>query len=108
MIRARRAALTRALDERLPGWCYTLPAGGLFVWVELPAPISTALSLAANRRGLQVVPGPRFAAAGLLERHLRLPFTLAPEHLERAVEILAELTPGEVGDRAEERLEYVA
>lgn len=108
VIRARRAALTGALDEHLPGWRYTRPAGGLFVWVQLPAPVSTALALAADRRGLYVVPGPRFAAAGLLERHLRLPFTLAPTELERAVEILAELTPGEVGDAPDTRLEYVA
>ena len=108
VIRARRAALTRALDERLPGWRYTRPAGGLFVWVELPEPISTSLSVEAARRDLFITPGPRFAAAGLLERHLRLPFTLAPEQLERAVEILAELTPGEAGERLGERLEYVA
>ncbi|MBV9943367.1 MAG: PLP-dependent aminotransferase family protein [Solirubrobacterales bacterium] len=108
VVRARRAALTLALDERLPTWRYLPPQGGLFVWVELPAPVSTALSLAADRRGLQLVPGPRFAAAGVLERHLRLPFTLAPEKLQSAVEILAELTPGEVAARAGERLEYVA
>jgi hypothetical protein len=29
----------------------------------------------------------------VLERHLRLPFTLAPDQLERGVKILASLTP---------------
>jgi DNA-binding transcriptional MocR family regulator len=93
LIRVRRAALARALEERLPAWRYALPPGGLYVWTELPEPISTSLSLEAAQHGLNITPGPRFAAAGLLERHLRLPFTLAPDQLERAVEILAELTP---------------
>jgi DNA-binding transcriptional MocR family regulator len=108
IIRLRRAALALALDERLPEWRYVLPPGGLFVWTELPSPISTSLSLAASRRGLHITPGPRFAAGGLLERHLRLPFTLAPEQLERAVGILAELIPGEAGDAAGAKLAYVA
>lgn len=98
VIRIRRAALARALDEFLPEWRYALPAGGLFIWARLPEPISTSLALEAGRRDLQLTPGPRFAAAGVLEHHLRLPFTLAPEQLERAVRILAELTP--TGDRA--------
>jgi DNA-binding transcriptional MocR family regulator len=98
VIRIRRAALARALDEFLPEWSYALPAGGLFIWARLPEPISTSLALEASRRDLQLTPGPRFAADGLLEHHLRLPFTLAPEQLERAVRILAELTPS--GDRA--------
>jgi DNA-binding transcriptional MocR family regulator len=98
VIRLRRAALARALDEYLPEWSYSLPAGGLFIWARLPEPISTSLALEASRRDLQLTPGPRFAADGLLEHHLRLPFTLAPEQLERAVRILAELTPS--GDRA--------
>jgi DNA-binding transcriptional MocR family regulator len=93
LIRTRRAALTRALDELLPAWSYRLPPGGLFLWAELPDAISTNLSLEAARHHLYLTPGPRFAAAGLLERHLRLPFTLAPDQLVRAVEILAELTP---------------
>ena len=93
LIRTRRAALAQALDERLPAWRYMLPPGGLFLWAELPDPISTSLSLEASRHDLYIAPGPRFAAAGLLERQLRLPFTLAPDQLERAVEILAELTP---------------
>jgi DNA-binding transcriptional MocR family regulator len=93
VIRVRRAALVDALDAELPGWRYTRPAGGLYIWAELPAPISTSLALEAAQRDVHLTPGPRFAAAGLLERHLRLPFTLAPRQLERAVEILAELTP---------------
>jgi DNA-binding transcriptional MocR family regulator len=86
-----------------------LPPGGLYLWTELPEPISTSLSLEAARHGLNITPGPRFAAAGLLERNLRLPFTLAPDQLERGIEILAELTPGRVGARPPRALAgYVA
>jgi hypothetical protein len=81
----------------------------LFIWAELPDPISTSLSLEAGRRDLLVTPGPRFAAAGVLERHIRLPFTLSPWQLERAVEVLAELTPGKVDRKAPRSLAgYVA
>jgi DNA-binding transcriptional MocR family regulator len=109
LIRVRRAALARAIDRRLPEWRYSLPPGGLYLWSELPEPSSTSLSLEAARHGLLITPGPRFAAAGLLERHLRLPFTLAPDQLERAVEILAELSPGMAEDRPPRALAgYVA
>jgi DNA-binding transcriptional MocR family regulator len=109
LIRTRRAALARALDERLPEWRYVLPPGGLYLWTELPGPISTSLSIEAARHELYVTPGPRFAAAGLLERHLRLPFTLAPDQLERGVAILAQLSPTRDGERAPAALAgYVA
>jgi DNA-binding transcriptional MocR family regulator len=109
VIRIRRGALADALDARLPDWRYSLPAGGLFLWAELPAPIATGLALEAAARDLQLSPGPRFAAAGLLERYVRLPFTLAPWQLERAVSILAELTPAQTTRPARARLaQYVA
>jgi DNA-binding transcriptional MocR family regulator len=108
VIRRGRDALAGALDQRLPEWRYALPAGGMFLWAELPEPISTSLSLAAAEQDLQLTPGPRYAAAGVLERHLRLPFTLAPAQLERAVEILAGLTPEMAGEPAAEGLAYVA
>ena len=95
VIRTRRAALADALDVHLPAWRYELPAGGLYIWAELPGPISTSVALEASSRDVHLTPGPRFAAAGLLERHLRLPFTLSPPQLERAVQILAEVTPRE-------------
>lgn len=93
MIRLRRAALTAALDAHLPEWDYSWPSGGLFLWARLPRPVSTRLAIEARGHDLQLTPGPRFGAAGLLERHMRLPFTLAPERLERAVAMLAQLTP---------------
>ncbi|MGZ4317270.1 MAG: aminotransferase-like domain-containing protein, partial [Gaiellaceae bacterium] len=89
LLRARRSALADALDEHAPAWKYTRPHGGLFLWVELPTPSATSLALRARERGVHFTPGPRFGAAGLLDRYLRLPFTLPPDQLHRAVEILA-------------------
>jgi len=94
MLRARRSALVDALDEHAPAWKYSQPHGGLFLWVELPSPTATGLSVRARERGVHFTPGPRFGAAGLLDRYLRLPFTLPPDQLRRAVEILA----SEAGD----------
>ena len=89
LLRARRSALMEALDEHAPAWKYSLPHGGLFLWVELPSPTATSLSVRARERGVHFTPGPRFGAAGLLDRYLRLPFTLPPDQLRRAVEVLA-------------------
>jgi DNA-binding transcriptional MocR family regulator len=108
LIRTRRAALAAAIDQRLPAWRYVWPAGGLYLWAELPGPLSTSLSLQAREHGVQLTPGPRYAAAGVLERHIRLPFALAPLQLERAVAILAELTPGGKLTEASGGLAYVA
>jgi DNA-binding transcriptional MocR family regulator len=109
IIRPRRAALIGALEQQLPSWRFARPSGGLFLWAALPEPISTSLSIQARDHDLQLTPGPRFGAAGLLERRLRLPFTLAPEQLERAVSLLARLAPTTAAVEAEERAAgYVA
>jgi DNA-binding transcriptional MocR family regulator len=109
MIRLRRAALADALAADLPQWSFAMPTGGLFVWAELPDAISTSLAVRAAEHGLQITPGPRFGAAGLLERYIRLPFTLPPEQLERAVAILAHAAPAAAVSRpSEARLSYVA
>ncbi len=89
LLRARRSALMDALDEHAPAWKYSRPRGGLFLWVELPSATATSLSVRARERGVHFTPGPRFGAAGLLDRYLRLPFTLPPDQLRRAVEVLA-------------------
>jgi DNA-binding transcriptional MocR family regulator len=89
LLRERRSALIEALDHHAPAWTYSRPHGGLFLWVELPSPTATSLSVRARERGVHFTPGPRFGAAGLLDRYLRLPFTLPPDQLRRAVEVLA-------------------
>lgn len=86
---ASRAALVSTLAQELPSWQFRMPAGGLSLWCELPRPVSSALTGAAQRHGVQLAAGPLFAPEGGLERFLRLPFTQAPETLADAVTRLA-------------------
>lgn len=85
----RRDALLAALSAHFPGWQAHAPQGGLSLWVELDAPISTALAVLAAQLGVVLVPGSRFGVEGTLERFLRLPFTLPAERLTEAVARLA-------------------
>ncbi len=90
-VRPRRDALLAALARELPGWRVSAPQGGLSLWAELDAPLSTPLSVLARSAGVQIVPGSRFGADGTLERYLRLPYTQPAEVLERAVTRLREV-----------------
>ncbi|KRE43538.1 MocR-like transcription factor YczR [Knoellia sp. Soil729] len=80
-----RDALATALRHRLPQFTFVLPSGGLSLWVELPEPMATEVTLAAEEEGLLIASGPRFAAAGGLDRWIRLPYVLSPEELVEAV-----------------------
>ncbi len=92
LIRHRRALLRTLLAEHLPDWqpCNTtLPSGGLSMWMRLPAPMSSALSAAASRLGVDIPPGPRFGVDGTLERYIRVPYALPDDQLAQAVPLLA-------------------
>jgi DNA-binding transcriptional MocR family regulator len=89
MFSAQRDALAAALGRELPEWRFTVPGGGLAIWVELDAAVSTALAVAAGRQGVRLAPGPRFGVDGTLERFLRLPFVLPAEELDDAVTRIA-------------------
>lgn len=96
LIAARRAGLAtgrdvlaEALRARLPEWRFTVPEGGLTIWAELDAPVSSALARSAEAHGVRLAPGPRFGLDGTLERFVRLPFTLPPVDLAGAVERIA-------------------
>lgn len=86
---AGRTALERSVAA-LPGVTMPRVAGGLSAWADLGEPVSTALSLAAQDRGLRVPAGPRFSASGVHERFIRLPITLAPDDVLAGMSILAE------------------
>ena len=91
-LRVQRDALAAAVDDRLPGWNYVLPAGGLSLWCALPAGTSsTELVAAARSRGLLLAPGPRFGTGHLFDDHQRVPFTRPVSELTAAVNILATL-----------------
>lgn len=85
----RRDALLAALARELPTWRSPVPQGGLSLWVELDAPLSTPLTMLAGQAGVVVVPGSRFGVDGTLERFLRLPYSLPADRLDEAVRRLA-------------------
>src|SRR4051794_5330575 len=70
-LRPQRDALITALADALPDWRVTVPQGGLSLWAELPAALSTPLTMLAAQAGVVVVPGSRFGVDGTLERFLR-------------------------------------
>jgi DNA-binding transcriptional MocR family regulator len=92
-LRAQRDHLAGLLAGT--GWTYTVPDGGLSLWLRLCG-TTTAADLAARaaRRGLAVTPGPLYAADRVtLAHHLRLPFTATPDVLTRAVALLRQCAP---------------
>jgi DNA-binding transcriptional MocR family regulator len=109
-LRDRRAALVAALAEHAPEWRFQTPDGGLSLWVELDAPVATALARGAERMDVRIAAGPRFGVDGTLERFVRLPYTLPEGDLVDAVRRLASVRRTlELGDRRDwARLSVVA
>ena len=93
VLREGRDAAVDALSAALPEWSVPRPAGGVSLWIELDAPLSSAIVMDARSRGLLLSAGPRFSVDGGHDRHLRLPFTAPADDLRRAVAILADAWP---------------
>ena len=70
---ASRAAMERALPDALPGATWRTPAGGLWLWVQLPGRTAGLLADAAEAEGLLITPGTQFAATHGHDRFVRLP-----------------------------------
>jgi DNA-binding transcriptional MocR family regulator len=95
VVLARRAELAAARDhlvgrlgDAFPNWRPSRPTGGLSLWVDLGAPVSSRLVGAARRQGVLLAAGPRFGLAGAFERYLRVPYTLRHDRVEPALERL--------------------
>ncbi|MBF6574231.1 MocR-like transcription factor YczR [Nocardia farcinica] len=91
-LRSQRAALLDAIAEELPDWRVQPGAGGMSVWAQLPAPVSTALAATAPNHGVLLAAGPRFGVQGAFERFLRLPYTHGEPELRLAVKGIAAAT----------------
>jgi 2-aminoadipate transaminase len=101
--KAQRDAMRAALDQHLPPGCrFTVPAGGMFFWVELPPALdATALLPQAVAAGMAFVPGAPFYCLAPRNNTLRLSFvTVAPPQIEQAVAALGRVLAAAIGGQA--------
>jgi DNA-binding transcriptional MocR family regulator len=87
--RENREALVAALQDRLPDWEFTVPHGGLTLWVRTGGLSGSRIADAGERIGVRVPAGTRFGVDGAFEGYVRLLFTLADPLVEEAVARLA-------------------
>lgn len=92
----RRDAMLAALSRHFPSTArWTRPKGGMFIWVELPTQIDTAvlLSTAVEEELVAFVPGYAFAVPGHPAPHsMRLNFSnCTPELIEEGIARLGRL-----------------
>ena len=86
--RDSREALRASLQQHLPESRLHHVAGGVAAWIDLDAPVSSALTIAARARGLLIGAGPWFGLHGEFERNIRIPITASPDDIGRAIDIL--------------------
>lgn len=87
---ASRAAMLERLPAAVPGARWTVPSGGLSLWVQLPEPRSRELAAAARDHDLLLSPGPQFALHHGLESFLRLPYKDPAEVVAEAMRRLSD------------------
>jgi DNA-binding transcriptional MocR family regulator len=85
----RFQVLTELLTELLPSWTWDAPAGGLSLWIRLPAGNATHFAHFAAQEGVTVIPGSMMSAVANHDDHLRLPYVSEPPLLEEGVRRLA-------------------
>ncbi|WP_157248313.1 PLP-dependent aminotransferase family protein [Nonomuraea typhae] len=83
-LRTQRDHLAARLREH-EDWTFTLPEGGLTLWLRTR---TDTLVQQAALAGLDLLPGPAFSPNGTLTHWLRLPYTAPPATLDRAVDRL--------------------
>lgn len=81
LYKSQCAAMLAAMAQHMPeGVAWNTPAGGMFIWVRLPAGMSAAELLPhAVSHNVAFVPGAAFYAEGADQRTLRLSFVTASE-----------------------------
>ena len=85
----RRRVVTDALARHLPEWGWTMPQGGLALWVHLPDADGMAFSRLAAEHGVIVRPGSLASPVGGYRDHIRIAYGASPDQLVAGVERLA-------------------
>ncbi len=97
-----------ACEQFLPeGSGFTRPEGGMSLWVELPAPLDARDLLARTQeQGVNFLPGNYFSTTRGYEHCLRLSFGgLAPEVIEKGIQILGNAAARELADATRKAFE---
>ncbi|HSJ50740.1 MAG TPA: PLP-dependent aminotransferase family protein [Actinomycetota bacterium] len=89
LVRSRRHELESLLREQLPEWSWERPAGGLCLWVRIPAGDALSFSQVASQHGVALVAGPMTSVDGRFADRIRLPYVLEPEEMREGVRRLA-------------------
>ncbi|GAA4869411.1 PLP-dependent aminotransferase family protein [Kitasatospora terrestris] len=84
-LRSSARALAAELHRQLPDWRFTMPPGGLALWVGTAGVSGGALARAGERVGVRLAAGTRFGVDGAFENYLRIPLTVPPAGAEAAV-----------------------
>ena len=97
-LRSQRDSLLRAITRYFPpGTCVSRPAGGYFLWVQLPpgSPDTVELMHRALDVGVSLAPGALFSHDGRLGANLRLNYGHPwSAQLEQAVQVIGRLAAG--------------
>lgn len=75
--RDNRSDVVSALRRHVPDWEFTVPRGGLTLWVRTAGLSGSRIAEAGERLGVRVPSGPRFGVGGAFEGYLRLPFSVS-------------------------------
>jgi DNA-binding transcriptional MocR family regulator len=90
----RRDAMLAALSASMPATVrWTLPGGGFYVWLTLPAPlIAEDVLSVAHQNSITFFTGKPFFANGGGERNIRLPYSYIPiEEMEEGIHTLGKI-----------------
>ncbi|MFD5630214.1 MULTISPECIES: PLP-dependent aminotransferase family protein [unclassified Streptomyces] len=87
--RENRDALVAAVRRELPEWEFSVPRGGLTLWVRTGGLSGSRLAETGERVGVRVPSGPRFGVDGAFEGYVRLPFTVGGAVADEAAVRLA-------------------
>jgi 2-aminoadipate transaminase len=97
--REHRDRMVEGVRRALPGARLTIPAGGYYLWLELPARIEgDAFARAAAQNGVHIIPGSKFFAgadevsAARARNHVRLSYSFAsPEQIDEGLRRLGRI-----------------
>lgn len=101
--REKLRAVEAACARYLPECSYSVPDGGMNMWIDLPPGLDAgALRGLARQAGVDYLPGRYFSVSRSLDRGLRLSFAgLTPAEIRRGIEILGDVVRHAITSRDE-------